>query len=98
MLGNIVKPQLEVYDNGILCGYLMDYIDGANNLFMMTKWSKMYDDNAYLDLFYNEIELISDLLKEIHNSKYKLVVGDFNASNIIFDKEKIKMTSKYQQF
>ena len=47
MLGNIVKPQLEVYDNGILCGYLMDYIDGANNLFMMTKWSKMYDDNAY---------------------------------------------------
>ena len=51
---NIVKPQLEVYDNGMLCGYLMDYIDGANNLFMMTKWSKMYDDNAYLDLFYNE--------------------------------------------
>ena len=37
--------------------------------------------------FIMKIELIPDLLKEIHNSKYKLVVGDFNASNIIFDKE-----------
>lgn len=85
-IDNVVKPLFGIYDKNKLCGYAMKYID-ANNLFMMTKFNKMYNDNVYLDIFYIQIEYISKLLKEIHSSKYKLVVGDINSNNIIFDKE-----------
>ncbi len=86
-IDNVVKPLFGIYDKERICGYAMNYIDEANNLLMMTKWSKMFDNNVYLDIFYNQIGFVSDTLKEIHNSKYKLIVGDFNASNIIIDKE-----------
>lgn len=85
-IDNVVKPLVKVLDKNKLCGYAMKYID-ANNLFMMTKFNKMYNDNVYLDIFYIQIEYISKLLKEIHSSKYKLVVGDINSNNIIFDRE-----------
>ena len=78
-IDNVVKPLFGIYDKNKLCGYAMKYID-ANNLFMMTKFNKMYNDNVYLDIFYIQIEYISKLLKEIHSSKYKLVVGDINSN------------------
>ena len=49
-IDNVVKPLFGIYDKNKLCGYAMKYID-ANNLFMMTKFNKMYNDNVYLDIF-----------------------------------------------